>query len=96
MVTLHVKLYHVATCKQIYKLTYCGSMLESTVMVFRCVTSNLMAANMGIFMNKDIPQFLKGRPLYFIRSCMNTFQNAIEQFHEDMIKEIIPLQKYEV
>ena len=71
-------------------------MLENTVMVFRYVTSNLMAANMGTFMNKDIPQFLKGQPLYFIRSCMNTFQNAIEQFHEHMIKEIIPLQKYEV
>ena len=49
-----------------------------------------MAANMGTFMNKDIPQFLKGWSLYFIRSCMNTFQNAVEQFHEDMIKEIIP------
>ena len=71
-------------------------MLENTVMVFRYVTSKLMAANMGTFMNKDIPQFLKGRQLYFIRSCMNTFQNAIEQFHEDMIKEIIPLQKYEI
>ena len=35
-------------------------MLENTVMVFRYVTSNLMAANMGTFMNKDIPQFLKG------------------------------------
>ena len=35
-------------------------MLENTVMVFRCVTSNLMATNMGTFMNKDIPQFLKG------------------------------------
>ena len=71
-------------------------MLENTVMFFRYVTSNLMAANMGTFMNKDIPQFLKGQPLYFIRSCMNTFQNAVEQFHEDMIKEIIPQQKYEV
>lgn len=55
-----------------------------------------MAANMGTFMNKDIPQFLRGRPLYFIRSCMNTFQNAVDQFHEDMIKEIIPRMKYEV
>ena len=71
-------------------------MLENTVMVSRYVRSNLMAANMGTFMNKDIPPFLKGRPLYFIRSCMNTFQNATEQFHEDMIKEIIPLWKYEV
>ena len=68
-------------------------MLENTVMVFRYVSSNLMAANMGTFMNKDIPQFLKGQPLYL---CMNTFQNEVEQFHEDMIKEIIPWQKYEV
>ena len=50
---------------------------------------------MGTFMNKDIPQFLKGQSLYFIRSCMNTFQNVVEQFHEDMIKEMIPQQKYE-
>ena len=35
-------------------------MLENTVMVFRYVTSNLMAAKMGTFMNKDIPQYLKG------------------------------------
>ena len=32
-------------------------MLENTVMVFRYGTSNLMAANMQTFMNKDIPQF---------------------------------------
>ena len=55
-----------------------------------------MVANMGTFMNKDIPDFLKGRPLYFIRSCMNRLQDAVEQFHEDMIKGIIPWQKYEV
>ena len=60
MVTQYVKLYHVAVYKQRYKLTYCCSMLENTVMVFRYVTSNLMAANMGTFMNKDIPQYLKG------------------------------------
>ena len=60
MATQYVKLYHVAVCKQKYKLTYCSSMLENTVMDFRYVTSNLMAANMGTFMNKDIPQFLKG------------------------------------
>ena len=60
-------------------------MLESTVMVFRYITSNQMAANMGTFMNKDIPQFLKGQPFYFTRSCMNTFQNVVEQFHKDMI-----------
>ena len=45
-----------------------------------------MAANMATFMNKYIPDFLKGQPLYFIRS----FQDAVEQFHEDMIKEIFP------
>ena len=55
-----------------------------------------MAANMATFMNKDIPDFLKGQPLYFIRSYMNRFQDAVEQFHQDMIKEIIPWQKYEV
>ena len=55
-----------------------------------------MAANMVTFMNKEIPDFLKGWPLYFIRRCMNRFQDAIEPFHEDMIKEIIPLDKYEV
>ena len=55
-----------------------------------------MAANMATFMNKDIPDFLKGWPLYFIRSCMNRFQDAVEQFHQDMIKEIIPRQNYEV
>ena len=37
-------------------------------------------------MNKDIPDFLKGQPLYFITSCINRFQDAIEQFREDMIK----------
>ena len=46
-----------------------------------------MVANMATFMSKDIPDFLKGRPLYFIRSCMNRFQDAVEQFHQDMIKE---------
>ena len=55
-----------------------------------------MAANMATFMNKDIPDFLKGWPLYFIRSDINRFEDAIEQFHEDMIKKIIPLQRYEV
>ena len=55
-----------------------------------------MVANMATFMNKDIPDFLKGQPLYFTRSCMNRFEDAVEQFHEDMIKEIIPLEKYEV
>ena len=60
MVTQYIKLYHVAICKQRYKLTHCGSMLENTVMVSRYVTSNLVAAHMGTFMNKDIPQFLKG------------------------------------
>ena len=51
---------------------------------------------MATFINKDISDFLKGQPLYFIRLCMNRFQDAVEQFHEDMIKEIIPRQKYEV
>ena len=51
---------------------------------------------MATFVNKDIPDFLTGWPLYFIRSCMNRFQDAVEQFHQDMIKEIIPRQKYEV
>ena len=51
-----------------------------------------MVANMATFMNKDIPDFLKGWTLYFIRSCMNRFQDTVDQFHEDMIKEIIPRQ----
>ena len=71
-------------------------MLESTVIFFRYVTPNVMVANMATFMNKDIPNFLKGQPLYFIRSCMNRFQDAIEQFHEDIIEEIILLEKYEI
>lgn len=46
-----------------------------------------MAGNAGRYHNKEIPDYLLNRPLYFMKTCVANIQKAREQINPEMISE---------
>ena len=47
-----------------------------------------MAGNAGKFMNQAIPDYLRNRPLHFMKNCINNIRKAGEEINDEMVESV--------